>query len=322
MLPRHMIRILITTSSFDTERNSSLQYLRRLGCQIVSNPHRRRLTEAETAELVANDVVGVIAGVEPLTRAVIGKARALKVISRCGIGLDSVDLDAAAERGIKVYNTPGAPVSAVAELTVALTLGLLRQVGQADRCLRMGEWKQLMGNLLGFQTVGIVGFGRIGRRVAELMHAFGAKILIHDKLTTQLCVDHEAIGLDALLQRSDIVTLHVPFQPELRHFIGRSQLERMKRGAFLVNTARGGLVDEAVLLDSLQSGQLAGAALDTFEDEPYCGPLTKMPQVLLTAHMGSYAKEARVQMEQEAAYNLLLGLTALGVIAAEPAAVQ
>jgi len=317
-----MIRILITTSSFDTEHNAQLRRLRESGCQVEPNPHGRRLTEAEVADLLGNDIVGVIAGVEPLTRAVIGKAHSLKIISRCGIGLDSVDLDAAAERGIKVYNTPSAPAWAVAELTLALVLNLLRRVAEADRSLRQNEWKQLMGSLLAFQTVGIIGFGRIGRRVAELAHTFGAKILIHDKVMADVPDYCEAADFDRLLQRSDIVTLHVPLLPELRHMIGRAQLARMKHGAYLINAARGGLVDEAALLESLQTGALAGAALDTFEVEPYHGPLAAMPQVLLTAHMGSYARESRIQMEQEAAHNLLLGLTSLGVIAAESAATQ
>jgi D-3-phosphoglycerate dehydrogenase len=317
-----MPRILITTSSFDVEHNDSLKRLRQLGWQIDANPHGRRLTEGEAAELLEGNVAGLIAGVEPLTRNVLSKARELKVISRCGIGMDNVDLGAAEERGIRVYNTPGAPVAAVAELTLALMLGLLRRIGAADRGIRQGEWKQLMGNLLAFQTVGIIGFGRIGRRVAELVHAFGAKVLAHDKLAQQVPGYCEAVSLETLLRRADIVTLHVPFAPELRHLIGRAQFAQMKRGAFLVNAARGGLVDEAALLEALQSGQLAGAALDTFEEEPYRGPLATLPQVVLTAHMGSYARESRIQMEQEAAHNLLLGLTALGMIATEPAVAQ
>lgn len=317
-----MPRILISTSSFDVEHNDALQRLRALGWHIDNNPHGRRLTEAETAQLLAGDYAGVIAGVEPLTRNVLSRAPALKVISRVGIGMDSVDLETAAERGIKVYNTPGAPVSAVAELTLAMMLNLLRHVGAADRGIRQGDWKPLMGSLLAFRTVGIIGFGRIGRRVAELLHAFGATVLIHDKLVIEIPAYCERADFDSLLRRSDIVTLHVPLLPELRHMIRQSQLARMKRGAYLVNAARGGLVDEAALLDSLQSGQLAGAALDTFEEEPYRGPLAALPQVVLTAHMGSYARESRIQMEQEAAQNLLLGLTALGMIAAEPAAAQ
>jgi len=311
-----MNRILITTSSFDLENNEPITRLRQAGCEIVLNPHGRRLSEAEASALLADGYVGMVAGVEPLTRAVIGAAASLKVISRCGIGLDSVDLEAAAARGIKVYNTPGAPVSAVAELTIGLMLNLLRHVSQADRTLRNGEWKQLMGNLLAFQTVGIVGFGRIGRRVAELAHAFGSKILVHDAAPADIPEYCRAVGFEDLLAQSDVVSLHVPFLPELHHFFGPAQFARMKRGAFLLNVARGGLVDEAALLDALQTGRLAGAALDTFEEEPYSGPLRTLPQVLLTAHMGSYAKESRIQMEHEAAHNLLLGLQTLSVIPA------
>lgn len=315
-----MNRILITTSSFDLENNESIARLKQAGCDIVVNPHGRRLSEAEATTLLAGGFVGMIAGVEPLTRAVIEAAMSLKVISRCGIGMDSVDLEAAAARGIKVCNTPGAPVSAVAELTIALMLNLLRHVSRADRDIRDGTWKQLMGNLLSFQTVGIVGFGRIGRRVAELARAFGSKILVHDAAPANVPEYCRAAGLDDLLAQSDVVTLHVPFVPELRHFLGRPQFARMKRGAFLINAARGGLVDEAALFEALQAGQLAGAALDTFDEEPYSGPLRALPQVLLTAHMGSYARESRIQMEQEAAHNLLLGLQALRVIPTAAAA--
>ena len=311
-----MNRILITTSSFDLENNDPISHLRQAGCEIVLNPHGRRLSEAEVSELLSGGFVGMIAGVEPLTRAVIEAAASLKIISRCGVGLDSVDLDAAATRDIKVYNTPGAPVSAVAELTIGLMLNLLRRVSQSDRNLRDGKWKQLMGNLLAFQTVGIIGFGRIGRKVAELAHAFGSKILVHDPASVIIPEYCRAVNLEELLAQSDMVSLHLPFLSELRHFLGRAQFGRMKRGALLLNVARGGLVDEAALLDALQAGHLAGAALDTFEEEPYNGPLRALPQVLLTAHMGSYAKESRIQIEHEAAQNLLSGLQLLGIIPA------
>ena len=172
-----MDRVLITTSSFDVENNPALQALQTAGIEVRANPYGRRLTESEIAKLLEADVRGMIAGVEPLTRTVLAGAAGLKVISRCGIGLDNVDLVAAKELGIKVCNTPGAPVTAVAELTVVLILDLLRRVAQADRTIRQGQWKQIMGNLLAFQKVGIIGYGRIGRRVGELLHAFGATIL-------------------------------------------------------------------------------------------------------------------------------------------------
>jgi D-3-phosphoglycerate dehydrogenase len=193
-------------------------------------------------------------------------------------------------------------------------LDLLRCIGQADRTIRAGGWKQMMGNLLAFQTVGILGFGRIGRRVAELLHSFGAKVLVHDPALADAPPYAEASGFDALLQRSDVVSLHLPYSKSLHHMIGRRELALMKPSAYLVNTARGGLVDEEALAVAIGAGGLAGAALDTFEQEPYKGPLAALPQVLLTAHMGSYAKESRIQMEQEAAENLVTGLMAANVI--------
>jgi len=310
-----MPQVLITTSSFDCAANAAIDKLVRAGLEIRSNPHGRRLTEGEVGDLLASgEVVGMIAGVEPLTRRALDRAPMLKVISRCGIGMDSVDLLAAADRGISVLNTPGAPVSAVAELTLGLMLDLLRCIGQADRTIRAGGWKQMMGNLLAFQTVGILGFGRIGRRVAELLHSFGAKVLVHDPALADAPPYAEASGFDALLQRSDVVSLHLPYSKSLHHMIGRRELALMKPSAYLVNTARGGLVDEEALAVAIGAGGLAGAALDTFEQEPYKGPLAALPQVLLTAHMGSYAKESRIQMEQEAAENLVTGLMAANVI--------
>lgn len=317
-----MDRILITTSSFDVESNHALQTLRRAGIEVQMNPHGRRLTESEVTELLGADVRGMIAGVEPLTRTVLTKAEGLKVISRCGIGLDSVDLAAADELGIKVSNTPDAPVTAVAELTVALILDLLRHVAQADRIIRQGQWKQIMGNLLAFQTVGIIGYGRIGRRVGELLRAFGATLLVHDKLEVDVPAYAARCSLGELLRRSDIVTLHVPFEPGLHHFLGQKELSSMKSGAILVNTARGGLIDEQALYSALAAGHLAGVALDTYESEPYVGPLSKLPQAVLTAHMGSYARESRILMEQEAARNLVMGLVVAGIVSPHDARLQ
>lgn len=314
-----MGEILITTSSFEIEKNPALQILQDAGMKVRVNPRGRRLTENEVTDLMTDDVQGIIAGVEPLTRAVLAGAKSLKVISRCGIGLDSVDLAAAKEFGIKVCNTPGAPVTAVAELTVALILDLLRRVTQADRMIRQGQWKQIMGNLLAFQKVGIIGYGRIGRQVGELLHAFGATIFACDRLLINTPDYVNRCDLDHLLRESDIVTLHVPFEPGPHHLIGRGQILSMKPGAFLVNAARGGIVDEQALHDALTSGHLAGAAIDTYESEPYRGALIGLSQVVLTAHMGSYAKESRVQMEQEAAQNLLTELMAAGVVSSQDA---
>jgi D-3-phosphoglycerate dehydrogenase / 2-oxoglutarate reductase len=308
------MKIMITTSSFDVVASEPLRRLVGAGFELHSNPHGRRLTEAEVGGLLEPSVVGMIAGVEPLTRTVLARAPNLKVISRCGIGLDSVDLAAARKQGVRVFNTPDAPSLAVAELALALILNLLRRVSEADQEIRRGRWKALMGSLLQGKSVGIIGYGRIGRKVATLVRAFGATVIAHDTATGNVDADTEACGLDSLLARADIVSLHVPYSDTTHHLLNAQRLACMRTGALLVNASRGGLVDEAALLEALRSGHLGGAALDTLEQEPYNGPLTTVPNVLLTAHMGSYAREARIMMEREAAANLERGLAECGLL--------
>lgn len=299
-----MQKVLITTSSFDMDL-PEIAAIREAGFEIVLNPLGRRLSEDEVSGLLAPDIAGVIAGLEPLTARVIGGAQGLRVISRCGIGMDNVDLDAAKERGIAVYNTPDAPTKAVAELAIGLMLDVLRGISAQDRAIRGGGWERPMGGLLGARTVGLAGFGRIGRKVADYAAAFGAQIIMHDPFAQD---DPRFVPFEALLARSDILSLHVPYSEENRHMIGAAQLAAMKEGAILINTARGGLVDEEAVAAALRSGRLAGAGLDVFEKEPYKGPLAGVSGAILTAHTGSYAKEARTEQEALAARNLLAGL--------------
>lgn len=308
-----MPKILIATSSFRIDGNAALARLAQRGFEIVSNPYRRRLTEEEIAASLRPDVVGLITGVEPLTRRVLTGAKGLRVISRCGVGLDNVDLDAARELGIAVHNTPDAPVAAVAELTIGLMLAALRQVAEADRGIRQGRWEPLTGRLLGARTVGLVGYGRVGRAVAKLVRPFGASVIACDPAlpgdeAARMC------EFDEVIAGADIVSLHAPGGPATHRLIGREQIARMRRGAILINTARGSLVDEDALAEALASGQIAAAGLDVFEHEPYSGPLARLPQVVLTAHMGSRASEVRERMEREAAENLERALLERGVV--------
>ncbi len=313
-------KILITTSSFDTGHNPPLDLLRNQGFEIVFNPHGRRLTEAEAATLLEQDVVGMIAGVEPLTRRVLESAGALQVISRCGIGMDSVDSEAAHERHILLYNTPDAPSSAVAELTVALMLDLLRNVSRADRAIRAGQWQSMMGRLIEKETVGIVGYGRVGKKVARTLRHLGSRVLVCDTRAFSPEDGIEQCELAALLKSAGSVSLHLPYTATTHHLLDEGALSLMKPTTFLVNTSRGGLIDEAALERALRTGKLAGAALDTFEQEPYKGTLAELPQVVLTAHMGSYARECRARMELEAATNLVQGLVSAGTL--EPAVLR
>ena len=300
------MQVLISTSSFNLANFAQLSDLRNAGVEVKLNPFAARLTEEQVIDLLGTNTIGLIAGLEPLTKNVLQAAKSLKVIARVGTGLDSVDLVAAKELEIAVLNTPDAPTKAVAELTIAHILGLLRHVSQADRQVRAGVWKGLMGSLLETKTVGIVGFGRIGKRVATLIAAFGASVIISDAQVKSS--DFENVGLDELCARSDIVSLHLPYSQATHHIIDEKRMNLMKKGSFIVNISRGGLVDEAMLLVALKSGHLAGAALDCFEQEPYEGELRNLESVQITAHMGSYARETRDLMEQEASRLLVNAL--------------
>jgi len=277
---------------------SQLSDLKNAGVEVKLNPFAARLTEDQVIELLGTDTIGLIAGLEPLTKNVLQAAKSLKVIARVGTGLDSVDLATAKQLGITVLNTPDAPTKAVAELTLAHILGLLRHVSQADRQVRVGVWKGLMGSLLETKTVGIVGFGRIGKRVATLLSAFGASVIISDAQVSKSVYPN--VELDELCIKSDILSLHLPYNEATHHIINEKNLNLMKKGSYIVNISRGGLVDETALLAALKSGHLAGAALDCFEQEPYEGELRNLETVQITAHMGSYARETRDLMEQEA----------------------
>lgn len=309
-----MSTFAISTSSFDIDNNPPIQQLLQNGMQVTTNPHRRKLTEDEIIELLQEGATGLIAGIEPLTERVFQSASNLKVISRCGAGLDSVDLAAAKKHGITVFNTPEAPAQAVAELTMGLILTLLRQIRQIDQSVRKGEWPRTQGRLLAAQTVGIIGMGHIGRRVARLCQAFEATVIAHDPYASQVPADVALISLEQLLATADIITLHLPYGPDTHHLLNAKAFATLKPEAIVINAARGGLVDEDALLAALQAGKVSAAALDVFEQEPYHGPLIESGNIILTSHVGSLARESRQLMEIEAAENLLQGLIKAGLI--------
>lgn len=298
-------KILIGPSSFGAEDRAPLERLLLAGCEVVDNPFKRRLTKGELLDLLDEKTTGLVAGLEPLDREVLQKSR-LQVISRCGSGLSNVDLTAANELGIAVYSTPAAPTTAVAELTLATMLSLLRMIPQMDRDLHEGRWTKKIGLQLEGKTVVIVGLGRIGRRVASLLAAFGTRVLAVDPYETPEAAGMPLIPLEQALPQADIVTLHCSGESCL---LGRKEFELVKPGAFVLNAARGGVIDETALLEGLRTGRIAGAWLDTFEREPYDGPLRNGPNVLLTPHVGSYTRECRKRMEMEAVENLIAGLT-------------
>ncbi|BAU57096.1 D-3-phosphoglycerate dehydrogenase [Halorhodospira halochloris] len=306
--------ILITTSSFDVAASSELNQLEHAGFTIRTNPHRRRLSEEEAQGLLTPDVVALIAGTEPLTAEVLKSASGLRTIVRCGAGVDNVDIEATKQLGIELRNTPAAPSQAVAELTIAHMMSALRNIVSSDRDLRSNSWTRLMGNLFGEQTVGVIGYGRIGQRVATLASNLGADIIAYDPhLIERPSEVPWADNLDDLIKKSDVITLHIPYNEHTHHIINADIISRMRPNALLINVSRGGLINETDLYNALTEGRLRGAALDCFEAEPYAGPLLSLDSIQATPHIGSYAKEARARMEQDAAAQTYASLTRMGL---------
>jgi D-3-phosphoglycerate dehydrogenase / 2-oxoglutarate reductase len=275
---------------------------------------RLGLTEAGLLPLVSDIEAWIVRGATKVTRRLMESAPRLRWVARAGAGLDNIDVAAAKERGVQVLNVPGANAVAVAELVFGFLLGLLRKIPAADASVRRGEWdkSRFMGRELRGKTLGIVGLGKIGRAVARRARGFEMTCVGHDPLVPEAeirAMEVEALALDALLARSDIVTLHVPLTPETKGMIGRAQLARMTRGAVLVNAARGGLVDEVALLAALESGALSGAGLDVFADEPPKGsPLLSHPRLILTPHIGAATVEAQEAVGEEIVKLLLAAM--------------
>jgi D-3-phosphoglycerate dehydrogenase len=302
-----MSRALITAVPFGEVDRSSLDLLRAAGVSFDLNPLGRRLTAEELVALIPGYDL-LIAGTEPITKRTIEAADRLQLISRVGVGLDSVDLAAARRRGILVAYTPEGPADAVAELTIGMALSLLRGVHLANQAVRGGVWQRLQGRRLARVTVGVVGVGRIGRRVITLLSVFGCRVLANDVRPVSLDAQHdhvEWVDLATLLRESDLVTLHVPLTRRTRHLVGAAELATMRPGALLINTCRGGVVDEGALATALRDGRLGGAGVDTFTHEPYDGELVGIETCLITPHIGSMAADCRQRMEQGAAQNVV-----------------
>ncbi len=304
------MKVLVSTSTFGQYDDGPLKRLAKEGYEVEENPYRRKLSSEECL-LHYRDKIGVIAGTEPITEGLLRNTVGLKVISRCGTGIDNVDIDAAKRLGIKVFNTPYGPTLAVAELTIGLIIGLLRRVAEMDADLRKGVWEKKMGHLLHGKKIGIVGYGKIGQKVGELLIPLGCQVCFTDVVVRSCPLGCRCVTLREVLKGCDIVSLHVSGQYKDSYLIGKEEIASMKKGAWLVNCARGGVVHEDALYEALEKKYLAGAAIDVFENEPYSGRLKTLSNVILTPHIGSYAKEARVAMEMQAVENLLKGLTGL-----------
>jgi len=323
-----MPKALITTVPFGEKNKLPIEQLEVAGIKYLINPIGRRLKEDELAEMVSDFDV-LIAGTEPITEKVMSRASRLKLISRVGIGLDGVDLLAAERRGIKVSYTPDAPGPAVAELTIGLMLSLLRSVHVVNSQMHRGEWHRHFGRRIPEITIGVIGAGRIGGRVLRRLAGFGTpRILVNDIQPNQKVAPElklEWVDKEEIYRQADLISLHLPLTVQTKNMIRREHLLQMKPDAMIINTSRGGIINEHDLAEVLSKGHLSGAAIDVFEQEPYIGPLSQIERCLLSAHMGSMSVDCRTRMEIEATEEVvrfLTGKTLQGLVPPEEYEVQ
>ena len=316
-----MPKVLITTVPFGEKNRLPIEYLESAGIDYLINPLNRKLQEDELSEL-ASDCEVLIAGTEKISDAVMANAPKLKLISRVGVGLDGVDLLAAERRGIAVSYTPEAPAPAVAELTIGMMLTLLRHVHVANAQLHRGEWQRHFGKRIPELTIGIIGVGRIGGRVLRRLAAFGSpRILVNDLLPEAHVADQlklDWVDKETIYREADLISLHLPLTNKTKDMIRAPQLKQMKSDAVVINTSRGGIINENDLARVLKEGHLSGAAIDVFENEPYSGDLCGIERCLLTAHMGSMTIDCRTRMEIEATEEAVRFLTGQALQALVP----
>jgi len=305
-------RIFISTSSFGEVSKKPLLMLEASGFNISLNPLGRKLGEDEINEL-AGEFDGLIAGTEELSL-LVENSTTLKIISRVGAGLNSVPLELCKQKDIKVSCTPNAVTTSVAELTIGLILSVIREIPRLDRMLRQGYWERYMGSTIENSVVGVVGFGKIGAAVVNLIKPFRPlEIMIVDTVdrSNELLpyieqgLNIKQVSKDEMLRNSDIITLHAPFIDETKNYIAKEELELMKPSSILINAARGGIVNEDDLFTAIKENKIHSAALDVFDQEPYAGSLVKLDNIILTSHVGSYTSSCRAEMEMQAAEEII-----------------
>jgi len=294
---RRVSKVKIRFLICDPVHEEGIRKMKEKGFDVDTKPE---ISTEELKKIVPDYDVLIVRSRTKVTTEIIRCGKRLKIIGRVGVGLDNVDVRSAEEMGITVLNTPETAATAVAELTIGLTLSLARKIPQADRSMKEGKWikKELEGWQLKGKTLGLIGFGNIGMKVAEIAKSFGMRILVNKRTppSQELLEKTGArfVPLEELLKESDIVSLHVPLTKETCKMIGARELNLMRDGAFLINTSRGAIIDEEALWKALQSGKLGGAALDVYESEPPTDHrLINLANIVCTPHIGAQTEEAQ-----------------------------
>jgi D-3-phosphoglycerate dehydrogenase / 2-oxoglutarate reductase len=288
-------RVVSTSPTFGYYVAEPVEYLKSHGFEVTLAPQGKKWSEADLIE-AAKEYDAMVVGIEKITAPVVQASTKLRIMTKHGAGVDNIDVKTATARGVVVTSAPGANSDAVADLTLGLFLSLARTIPFADRSVREGKWPRLAGLQLNEKTLGIIGLGQIGKKVAKRASGFDMRVLVYDVVQDEAFARQSGIRyvpLAELLAQSDFVSIHVPLIPSTHRLIGERELRLMKKDAFLVNISRGNIVDEEALYRVLKEGRIRGAALDVFSQEPPVGsPFLSLDNVVLTPHMGGYTLEA------------------------------
>ncbi len=296
------MKVFVSTHPFSTTSKEPMRLLKYNEFDVQLNPLKHKITTQELAKEIGGAQI-LIAGTEKITEEVFRNAPNLKLISRVGIGLDGIDFALCKQYGVRVAYTPDAPTMAVAELCIGMILDLARKITNTDKKIRKDIWERHMGTLLYGKTIGIFGMGRIGKSLVHLLSAFNVKFLVHDTAPNIAFGRFHQVTFSTkseVLKYSDIISVNLPLKEDTYNYITAKEFDLMQSHTTLINTARGGIVNEDDLYQALKNNLIAGAAIDVFEKEPYKGPLCELSNTLLTCHMGASTIDSRTDMEIQA----------------------
>lgn len=296
------MKVFVSTHPFSSTSPEPMRLLNYNEFEVRLNPYEHKITTQELAKVIGDAEI-LIAGTEKITEEVFENAPNLKLISRVGIGLDGIDFDLCKKYGLKVAYTPDAPTMAVAELCLGMMIDLAREITKTDKNIRQGIWKRHMGTLLYGKTIGIFGTGRIGKSLIHLLSSFNVNIIAHDinpDIAFARLYKVKYMTKVEVLKYSDVISINLPLKSDTYDYISKKEFDLIQEHTILINTARGGIINESDLYDALRNKVIAGAAVDVFEEEPYRGNLCELDNCLLTCHMGASTIDSRTDMEVQA----------------------
>jgi len=296
------MKLFVSTHPFSSTSSIPMKLIKENSIELSVNEHGRKITTQELAQDI-KDAEVLIAGTEKITEEVLKNAPNLKLISRVGIGLDGIDFELCKKYNIRVAYTPDAPTMAVAELCVGMIIDLARKISQTNINIKNGIWHRHMGTLLYGKTIGIFGMGRIGKSLIHLLSTFNVKFLVHDiepDLAFGRLYNVDFVLKDELLSNSDIISVNLPLKDDTKNYIDTVEFQKMQKHTLIINTARGGIINEDSLYKALKEELISGAVVDVFEEEPYTGTLCELDNCILTCHMGASTIDSRTDMEVQA----------------------